>query len=219
MIRLRSATLAVALLSMVLTTGVAIAASPVGSITKIRGAAVGVTAGATSALAVGVAVFLDEALSTGPAARLEVTFDDGTRLAIGESAKLTIDAFVYKPAAAGNAIRLGIVGPFRYISGHLTKTPGARASVVTPLATIGIRGTDFWGGPIDGQFGVFLVEGAVSVATANGASVLDRSGEGVSIFPGPPLRGKAGKSPPVRGPVVIWKKEKVDRAIATVSFD
>jgi hypothetical protein len=81
--------------------------------------------------------------------------------------------------------------------------------VTTPVATIGIRGTDFWGGPIDEQaLGVFLIEGAVSVSNAAGEAILDQPGQGTNI-------GAPGAAP---GPVTIWPQDKVDRAFATVTF-
>jgi hypothetical protein len=88
------------------------------------------------------------------------------------------------------------------------KPPGAQVVMRTPVVEIGIRGTDFWTGPIDGQFGVLLLEGAVSVSNAAGAVVLDQPGEGTNIA-GP------GSAP---GPVTQWPQQKVDRALAEVAF-
>jgi hypothetical protein len=37
------------------------------------------------------------------------------------------------------------------------KLASSNVNVTTPVATVGIRGTEFWGGPIDDQaLGVFL---------------------------------------------------------------
>ena len=76
------------------------------------------------------------------------------------------------------------------------------------MAEIGIRGTDFWTGPIDGQFGVLLLDGAVTVSNPAGVVVLDQPGEGTNIA-GP-------DSAP--GPVTQWPQQKVDRALAAVAF-
>ena len=73
---------------------------------------------------------------------------------------------------------------------------------------IGVRGTDFWGGPIDGCFGVFLLEGAVTVENGSGVVSLERRGAGVQI-------DRLDARP---GPAVVWPSDKVQRAIATVTF-
>ena len=55
----------------------------------------------------------NEVVSTGETARLEVTFTDATRLTLGEKAKLTLDSYVFDPAAARGTIKFGLVGAFR----------------------------------------------------------------------------------------------------------
>jgi hypothetical protein len=80
--------------------------------------------------------------------------------------------------------------------------------VSTPLATIGVRGTEFWGGPIDGQYGVFLIEGEITVTSQGGSVTLSGGGQGTDI-PSPL------DSP---GAASAWAAEKVARAVATVSL-
>jgi hypothetical protein len=180
----------------------------IGSVTRLEGSAIGSLAGPPASLAVGVAIFLNEKLATGRKARLEVTFVDGTRLAVGENATVTVDRFLYKPRSLGNAFDAAITGPFRFVSGKLDKTAASSAQVVTPFATIGIRGTEFWGGPVDGHAGVFLIAGEVSVTNPAGSVVLARPGQGTNLLG----RGK----PP--SAVTVWPKDKVARALATVAF-
>lgn len=200
---------------------VANAAAVVGAVSRIVGPCTGVSEGETRTLADKMPIHIDEAVSTGAGARLEITFEDGTKFTLGEKAKVTIDTFVYRPSGNGNKLRFSAAGPFRFISGKLSKTAGATASVVTPVATIGIRGTNFWGGPIDGQFGVFLFEGAVAVATTTGETVLDTPGEGVNLIVTPPLRGRpAGSTTQAvrRSSISMWANAKINRALATVTF-
>ena len=148
-------------------------------------------------------------MSTGEAARLEVTFTDNTRLTLGEKAELTLDKYVFNPAAGSGTIKFGVVGAFRFHSGQVSKLASSDVSVTTPVAIIGIRGTEFWGGPIDDQaLGVFLIEGAVSVSNAAGEQILRQPGQGTNI-------ATPGSAP---GPVTVWPQDKVNRAIATVTF-
>jgi hypothetical protein len=138
-------------------------------------------------------------------ARLEVTFADNTRLTLGEKAKLTIDTYVFDSAAGSGTIKFGLVGAFRFVSGQVSKLASADVRVTTPVAIVGIRGTEFWGGPIDDQaLGVFLIEGAVSVSNAAGQQILNLPGQGTNIA--------------APGPVTFWATDKVGRAIATVTF-
>ena len=163
----------------------------------------GTRGGAARALGLNSSVIPNESVSTGAAARLEVTFKDNTRLTLGENAKLTLDKYVFNPAAGRGTIRFRMVGAFRFLSGQVSKLARSDVSVTTPVATIGIRGTEFWGGPIDDQsLGVFLIEGAVRVSNAAGAQMLNRPGQGTNIA------GRYG------GPITFWPQDKVNRAIA-----
>ncbi len=181
----------------------------IGTVTRIQGEASGARAGATRTLGPDASIFLNEVVSTGDAARLEITFVDRTQVTLGEKAQLTLDTYVFNPTAKRGSIKFGAVGAFRFISGQLSKLARSDVSVTTPVANIGIRGTEFWGGPIDGQpLGVFLIEGRVRVSNAAGGRILRRAGQGTNIA----ARGAAP------GPVTIWPPDKVNRAIATVAF-
>jgi hypothetical protein len=181
----------------------------IGTVSRIQGEASGTRNGATRALAPNSAVFLNETVATGETARLEVTFTDNTRLTLGEKAKLTLDNYVYDSATGRGTIKFGLLGAFRFVSGQVSKLASAEVSVTTPVAIVGIRGTEFWGGPIDGQaLGVFLIEGSVSVANGAGQQILNLPGQGTNI-------AAPGAAP---GPVTFWPPDKVGRAIATVTF-
>ena len=189
--------------------GQATAQEAIGTVSRIQGEASGTSGGATQALDLNVSVFLNEVISTGEAARLEVTFADKTRLTLGERAKLSLDKYVFNPAASSGTIKFGVVGAFRFISGQVSKLATTDVSMTTPAATVGIRGTEFWGGPIDNQaLGVFLIEGAVLVSNAAGQQILSQPGQGTNI-------ATPGAAP---GPVTFWPSDKVNRAIATVTF-
>jgi hypothetical protein len=153
--------------------------------------------------------FLNDVVSTGETARLEVTFTDNTRLTLGEKANLTLDTRVFDSAAGSGTIKFGLVGAFRFVSGQVSKLASADVRVTMPVAIVGIRGTEFWGGPIDDQvLGVFLIEGAVSVSNAAGQQILNLPGQGTNI-------AAPGAAP---GPVTFWAPDKIGRGIATVTF-
>jgi hypothetical protein len=181
----------------------------IGTVSRIQGEASATRSGATRALGLNASVFRNETVATAETARLEVTFTDNTRLTLGEKAKLTLDAYVFDPAAGSGTIKFGLVGAFRFVSGQATKLASSDVSVTTPVAIVGIRGTEFWGGPIDDQvLGVFLIEGAVSVSNGAGQQLLNLPGQGTNI-------AAPGAAP---GRVTFWATDKVARAIATVTF-
>jgi hypothetical protein len=192
-----------------LASGPSVAQDAIGTVSRIQGEASGARNGATRALDLNSSVFPNDLVSTGDAARLEVTFADNTRLTLGEKAKLTLDTYVFDSAAGSGALKFGLVGAFRFVSGQVSKLASADVRVTTPVAIVGIRGTEFWGGPIDDQvLGVFLIEGAVSVSNTAGQQILTLPGQGTNI-------AAPGAAP---GPVTFWAPDKVTRAIATVTF-
>jgi hypothetical protein len=198
-----------AMLLSALCVGQAVAQEVIGAVSRIQGDASGTRGGAMRALALNAAVFRNEVVSTGNAARLEITFADNTRLTLGERARLTLNRYVYNPGAGRGTIRFRVAGAFRFLSGQVSRLPRSDVAVTTPHATIGVRGTEFWGGPIDNQvLGVFLIEGAVSVSNAAGRQILNQRGQGTNI-------ARRGAAP---GPVTFWPQDKVNRALATVAF-
>jgi hypothetical protein len=182
------------------------AATAIGKVTRIQGDAVGMVEGAARPIGADDAVYLDEAVLTGADARLELTFDDATVLTVGEKASVHLDQFVYRPDAS--VVKVTLAGAFRFVSGKLGGAAPRDAAVTTPFAVIAVRGTDFWGGPIDGAFGVLLFDGAVSVTNAGATTDLLAAGDGVNLA--------TAVSPP--GGVIAWAADKVARAVATVTF-
>jgi hypothetical protein len=189
--------------------GQAMAQEAIGAVSRVQGEASRTAGGATRPLGLHASVFLNDVVSTGEGARLEVTLADSSRLTLGEKAKLTLDRYVFNPAADRGTIKIGVIGAFRFVSGKISKLANSAVSAVTPVAAVGIRGTDFWAGPIDNQaLGVLLIEGAVSVSNTAGEQILNQPGQGTNI-------AAAGAAP---GPVTIWPQDKVNRALAAVAF-
>ena len=179
-------------------------AQEVGAGTRVQGRAVAERGAQVLTLNAEAPVIRDDRLVTGEAARLEVLLQGDTTLTLGENGALVLDDLIVTPAES--TLRIRVTGAFRLASGLLPN--GARTEIITPLATIGIRGTDVWGGPIDGAFGVFLIDGAVEITTQAGSVILDRPGTGTTV-----RAANAVPSDPV-----VWPGDKVDRAIAAICF-
>lgn len=165
-------------------------------------------AGAAMAL-IGTEVHMQDELRTGQAARLQVTFRDDSVLTLGENARVRIDRYVYDPdRGIGEAVLQAAAGAFRLASGQMKDLKNTNISVSTPVAQIGVRGTEFWGGPIEAKYGVFLIAGEVTVTTEGGSITLSVPGQGTDILS--PL------DPP--GPQSAWPPDKVARAVASVAL-
>jgi hypothetical protein len=146
-----------------------------------------------------------EVLQTGAGARLVVLFIDDTQLILSEKTRVTVNDYIFNESAPeGNRAAYSILnGAFLYVSGLIG--PGAR--VETPAGSIGVRGTQFWGGMLDGQYGVLVTEGRVALSAATGETEINA---GLGVF----SRGRifAPSAP------AAWAEEKKTRAVATVAL-
>ncbi|MBM3510964.1 MAG: FecR domain-containing protein [Alphaproteobacteria bacterium] len=150
-------------------------------------------------------VFLKETVETGDAARAMLRFSDRTQVTMGEKASLLVDEFVF--ASGGSTVLKLVRGALRYASAA-GKDPAREVRLVTSVATIGVRGTDFWVGPIEGAVGIVLLDGVVEITNAGGTVVLDEPREGTLVF-------GAAIAP---GQPAIWPDERIARALATTGF-
>lgn len=85
-----------------------------------------------------------ETLATGKDGTAQIKMADNGLMAVRPSTRLTVDAFVYKGNADGSErsfITL-LKGGFRALTGVIGKVNRDNYRITTPLATIGIRGTD-----------------------------------------------------------------------------
>ena len=181
----------------------------IGHVSRVQNTASVARSGHETALQIDAPLHLDDTVMTPADARLEITFVDGTTLTLGEKASITLDSYVYSPAQTGNQLAVSIVqGAFYFVSGQMGKQPDRDMSVRTAYATIGIRGTTFWGGPLDNPLDVLLLDGKVEVQSPGGAVVLDQPGKGTTI--------KAPGQKPT--PPTSWAEDKRQRAFATITF-
>lgn len=146
---------------------------------------------APRALKTGDSVFQNDTVRTGKDARAELRLADETSLVMGEKAEVLLDQFIYDKD--GDAVINLAAGALRFISGK-TGHPG-ELTIKTPVATIGVRGTDFWAGPIDGVYGVLLLSGEVEVSNPGGSVTLDVPGAGTLISGGDVAPGSAAPWP------------------------
>ncbi|MEM6491593.1 MAG: FecR family protein [Pseudomonadota bacterium] len=195
----------------------ALAQEPVGVVERIKGEAYRTGDAGFAFLAVGDAVFEDDVLETAPYARMLVRFEDGSALTLGEDARLTIDDMVYRRDAASDRQALSIAkGVFRFLTGAMATANPQSVTFRTPVATIGVRGTNFGGGelfvgmpPGVAHYGFQLQDGAIEVRAPEGTVILDEAGEGTFL----PIGRTAPPTPPRQ-----WSQPATDELEAALAF-
>lgn len=183
--------------------------SQVGTVARVENEASIVVASASRQAVVGMPVHMKDELRTGANGRMQVTFLDDTELTLGENASVLIDRYVYDPdKGIGETMLQTTRGAFRFATGRIKELKEKTIVITTAFADIGVRGTEFWGGPIDGKYGVLLLEGEVTVSNQAGSVTLSKTGEGTNIAS--PLDAPSAPN--------IWPEAKVSRAIETVTL-
>lgn len=117
------------------------------------------------------AVYMNEVIETDDESAVIVAFADGSKLTIGENAKVVIDSYVYDPTGGGSQVVTMAKGAFRFVSGSIAKE---KVELKTPTVTIGIRGTEL----------IFDVadDGETEMSTVAGeADCTDGSGETLTV--------------------------------------
>ncbi|MEQ8665507.1 MAG: FecR domain-containing protein [Rhodospirillales bacterium] len=208
---------AVTTVCIILTAASAIAADPVGRIEKIRGEAERLHARGTEPLTVGSVVYTEDVIRTGDAARLRIRFLDTSSLQLSENTEFLIDDLVYQgPESAANQSLVFLEGVFGFISGSIAQADREAVSLTTPVATIGIRGTQVVFGvltvgmpPGEPHYGFQIWDGAVEITSPVGSVTLDEPGEGTFL----PLTRTAAPTPVRR-----WTEEEAAEARDLLAF-
>jgi|AntRauTorcE11897_2_1112592.scaffolds.fasta_scaffold13990_2 ferric-dicitrate binding protein FerR (iron transport regulator) len=102
--------------------------------------------GTVRELARGDAVNTGDTLRTGPSGRAQVRFTDGARLALRPDTELAVDEYSHEPAQPAERQRTTLSlsrGGFRSITGEIADRDRSAYRVQTPMAVLGVRGTDF----------------------------------------------------------------------------
>ncbi|CAM5766809.1 hypothetical protein LMIY3S_01946 [Labrys miyagiensis] len=164
-------------------------AETVGDAVGVTPAAVGTVSGE---LGVNVAVYRDETVRTGPSGVLEIKFLDQTGLALGSNSSAKLDRFVYSGGQAKDVVIGLSKGVFRFATGVSAKKA---YWIHTPLAGIGVRGTNFTA-EISETYERFTIwEGSIEVCPRERGKtveqerkrtrcpVLSRPGETLTVLP------------------------------------
>ena len=112
----------------------------IGKVEKIVGDVTVVRNGVSVALHVGDAVFKSDVIVTGGDSSAGITFPDGTVLDLVANSRMALNEYSFEPNGANNGAVFTLVeGTFGFVAGQVAQDN--HMSVVTPVATMGIRGT------------------------------------------------------------------------------
>lgn len=201
--------LSLLLLLAMLISPVAARAQSAGSVIRVQGQAEAVESAGVRVLSAGDPIRPGDRLRTGVAARLLVRFSDGMELTLSDGAEMVVEDYSWMPSRGdGKAVLYLARGAFLLETGQVGKLPDHPLVVRTPVASVGVRGTRFWGGPLDALLNVLLLEGRVVVTSPAGSVNLDEPGSGTGIT-------AVGAAPM---PPSFWGEDRILRAVATVSF-
>jgi hypothetical protein len=132
-------------------------------------------------------VILNDEVRTAAASQLQILLLDRTTFTVGANARVAVDRFVYDPARNSRSTGVSVTqGAFRFMSGRTLRRPSGPATVRTPVATIGVRGTIFEG--VVGEDATEIAEREAAV----GKKVKARKDEASLIVlrgPGPRAQG------------------------------
>lgn len=168
--------------------GAALAATPVGEVSLVIGAArvTGAT-GNSAAVQRGLPVFPGDRIETEEGGHVHLRFVDGAFVSVRPGSRLRIETYRYDPAnPQDSAIRFQLEqGVARSITGKGGEAARDHFRLNTPIAAIGVKGTDFV---------VQATNEDVRVAVHSGAIVMAPLGDGCSSDAFGPCRTEAART-------------------------
>jgi len=165
--------------------------------------------GLTTTVTSGHAITRRDHLMTGPDSRLLLSFDDGSRLAVGENALLVVADYMREEGRRSGALILDLIrGAIRLIAAMPQKAPDKRVEVRTAAATISSQGMDLWSGPVDEKLAILVIKGKVRVRNDAGLVTLDRKRHGTFVSD----RVSAPEKP------AVWSSKRASQMLHTVAF-
>lgn len=152
-------------ISLFFVTEVLAAAAPAGQVLMVAGQAIAKGAdGQTRTLERRSTIYVGDTLTTGDKSQAQIRMKDNAMIALGANAEFVVKTYSYKGEgdAKDGAVLTLVKGGLRTISGQIEKST---YKMQTPVATLGIRGTEFdvYVDPTDGTTTVILHDGQVDV--------------------------------------------------------
>ncbi|MBY4891494.1 FecR family protein [Rhodobacteraceae bacterium N5(2021)] len=145
-----------------------LAAQNIGTVASSEPTLRGTPPGAgTRPLNLGTGVVQDETIASSASGRGQILFVDQTTLSLAPNTTIVLDQFVFNANGTGQMGLQMTEGALRFIGGTLSREQ--EATVTTPTATIGIRGSSALIVHLNGEtIAVFLAGERLCISTRNG---------------------------------------------------
>ena len=116
---------------------------PIGNVVNLSGSVFAVrTDGTRVELKEGDPVYQGDIIESSDDGAVGILLADETTFSMGENGRIVLDEMVYDPATQEGSVNLSTLqGVFTFVSGQVAKTNPDAMTLDTPVATIGIRGT------------------------------------------------------------------------------
>lgn len=137
-------------MSLVLMAGMAVSAVAVavaedssGMVVASRGEVSALANGDSRELKQGDFIFVNDEIQTGDRSFVVLQFTDGAKVTVRPDSKLVIETYLYAGNEGDEATLNLVSGGLRVITGAMAKTNPENYKVRTPVALMGVRGTEF----------------------------------------------------------------------------
>ena len=116
---------------------------PIGNIETIEGTVSATRPGGVQVvLGEGDAVFQGDVIETATGATVNIVFVDDSTFAMDEDGRMVLDELIYDPGTNEGSLVFSVVqGLFSFVSGEIARSGPEAMQVNTPVASLGIRGT------------------------------------------------------------------------------
>ncbi|MBT3225551.1 MAG: FecR domain-containing protein [Deltaproteobacteria bacterium] len=183
----------------------------IGELVRFEGDASATLNNRSRNLSRGSVVYEGDLVQTGPATRLKIHMTDGAEIVLGDQTTLLIERYGFnKSTQEGQAVLQVKQGVFHNKSGKIAKKRPKHFRIKTAFASIGVKGTEFWGGFWEsGKFDVALLKGkGVIISNQGGTVEITNIGWGSTL-----VDDTTAPTPPK-----LWSQAKLKKAFKTVSF-
>ena len=154
-------------------------------------------------------LYENDILLTGKKSKLLLRLTDKTTVSLAEETEFALSKYRYTAKTSDVSFKM-LKGAFRTVTGDIGKQATPLFEIETPVATIGIRGTDYWGG--------FIFSDALDVAMFKGKGVYvkNASGEVELASPEYGTTVQMGQTPSAP---IKWPDTKINAAILSTAIE
>tara|TARA_R110002072_G_scaffold89232_4_gene199890 strand:- start:13030 stop:13713 length:684 start_codon:yes stop_codon:yes gene_type:complete len=156
-------------------------------------------------------IYAEDILRTDKDSRLILNMRDDSTFALGPNSHFVLHRYDIDASLSAPVAQMSLTsGSVRTKTARIMSATRPRFEIRTPLAVIGVRGTDFWSGYLFGNntLDVAMVSGkGVYVQNQHGSVELTMDGWGTTVI------GDSAPQPPK-----VWPSQKINRALGETTL-